>query len=109
MEKVQKPCVGTTMKINVSAELGNNNHLGDACVGIECVFYCSDEKKKSQTVTKDEMIKVDDDNYIAIVYTSLLGEGYIKMKLTVTIPDMDFPEGVRVEVVRVDTGIPVSR
>lgn len=109
METVLKPCVGTTMKINVSAELGNDLHLGDESVDFECVFYVGDEKRNSQMVKKGEMVKVDDDNYIAVVKTSIVGSGRYKMKITVTFPDSDIPGGRRVEVVRVDTGIPVSR
>ena len=44
------------------------------------------------------MTKVDNDNYIASVFTGKLGVGRLLMVISAEIPDADIPGGVRLEV-----------
>lgn len=54
------------------------------------------------------MVRVDENNYIAIIDTSLLGKGEIKSVLTAYVPDSDMPDGKRTEVISQQTGILLS-
>ena len=65
MEKVLTPSVGTKLKLNVHADVGSGLHMSD--VEFECMFYTNNASRRSLTVKKSEMAKVDDDNYIAVV------------------------------------------
>lgn len=52
---------------------------------------------KSITISKDEAIKVDDNNYIITVDSAVCGAGKYYVTLTAYIPDTDFKDGVRLE------------
>ena len=68
----------------------------------EAEFFCGPTRLKA---LKNEMIKVDSNNYIVLLDTSKLGAGKLKCKVTARIPDSDFSDGLRTEVVVLDTGI----
>ena len=70
-----------------------------------CVFYAY--KNKCLEINKREMVKVDDDNYIAKVDTSKIGAGNLKMRFEAEIPDSDMNDGFRREVELVDLNIPI--
>lgn len=101
MNNVLPPSLGTELKLNVNADLGNGLHLSD--VDFTARFYSS--FGKSITIDKKDMKKQDDDNYIAVVDTKKVGTGEYWMKLTVQIPDEDCEDGFRTEVVTVPTGV----
>lgn len=65
--------------------------------------------KRILNIPKSECIKIDKDNYVILVDTSLLGAGDIKAKVIANIPDFDFPDTVRTEVVALDLGITVLK
>ena len=65
--------------------------------------------KRILNIPKSECIKIDKDNYVILVDTSLLGAGDIKAKVIANIPDFDFPDKVRTEVVALDLGITVLK
>ena len=98
------PSLGTELKLNVNAELGNNLHLAD--VDFTATFYT--QMRRSEVFAKEDMVKVDDDNYIAVIDTTNLGTGEYMMKLTAEIPDADCEDGFRTEVVKVSTHIYVK-
>lgn len=61
-------------------------------------------------ITKEEAIRVDEDNYVICLDTKKLGLGAIRCTVTAYIPDEDFgDDGHRTEVVSVDTGITVVK
>jgi len=64
-------------------------HIGDTLTmddyDFECVFYCN--PKRSVKITKAQMKRSDDDGYIALVDTRLLGPGSLKCKVTAYVPD----------------------
>lgn len=99
------PSVGTTLKLLITADLGDNIHLED--VDFTCVFFraglCN-----GQTIEKQEMIRMDKDEYIAVVDTKIIGTGEYYMKLSVRIPDNDVEGSLRDEVVVVPTNIRVT-
>ena len=99
------PVLGTVLKINVTATLSGNLHLGD--VDFECEFYSENVGTKTLNVKKSDMSRVDADNYLAIVDTTKIGTGWYWCLLTVQIPDNDVESGFRVDMVRIPTNIPV--
>lgn len=98
--------LGTELKLNITANLGEHLHLCD--VNFTTVFYSKPETGRQVVINKDELVEIDDDNYVAIVDTDKIGTGEYWMKLFVYIPDEDCPDGYRTEVVNVPTGVKVS-
>lgn len=54
--------------------------------------------KRAIEVQKSDLIKVDDDNYIVLVNTALIGTGKIVFRIEALVPDMRFPDGDRREI-----------
>lgn len=69
--------------------------------------YCS--IKRVITIRKSEAIRIDSNNYIIKINTTETGAGDLKCKLTAYIPDGDFEDGLRTEVVGFDTGISIIK
>jgi hypothetical protein len=103
------PSVGTTLKIAVTADIGNDKHLADGDINFECMFHVDGMSSKKQTCTKEEMIYLDDDTYMAVVDSANIGVGKYYCLLTVWIPDEDAPDNIRVEKVRFPTNINVVK
>lgn len=78
---------GSEFKLNVNMEPIDNYHMGD--VDFFCTFMSGG---KSVVVTKSQMRKVDDDNYVAPLDSKELGRGYINIRYEAEIPDDDFSE-----------------
>lgn len=104
MDNILPPSVGTELKLNVTADLGNDLHLSD----VDFFARFSNPLGKSVTIEKKDMKKYDDDNYVAVVDTKIVGAGEYWMKLTVKLPDADCEDGFRTEVVTVPTGVKVK-
>ena len=99
-----QPSIGTTLKINVNFEV--QGRTMDECY-FSCHFYIEDGYHKPEEIKKGDMIRVDENNYVAIVDSKKLGVGAVKCKLCVDVPDADCPNGYRTEVVRLSTGIKI--
>lgn len=97
--------IGTELKINVHVEPIDGLHMAD--YDFACLFYV--HSGKFVEVRKNEMQRVDDDNYVALVDTSKTGPGEIVMRITARIPDSDFPDLLRTEVASCSTGITIRR
>ena len=104
MNTILPPSKGTEIKISVTAELGADIHMDD--VDFECEFYGTFVQNKV-TVRKEEMIRIDADEYVAIVDSAVVGTGQYYMRFTAYIPDTDMDDGLRTEVVTIPTGIRV--
>lgn len=90
---------GTEFKLNVNMEEIDGYSMGD--VDFVCYFYTS-----SSTVVeieKADMIEVDEDNYVAVLSSEDIGYGFITIKYEADIPDADFDDGLRHEVVIIKT------
>lgn len=94
--------LGTIYKLNVNIELPDNLTMDD--VDFSCRFYCW---KDSIEVNKDQMIRLDENNYIAVVDSNLIGRGEIINQVTVNIPDNDIEDGFREEIYTDRTGIKI--
>ena len=96
---------GTELKINVNVEPIDGFHMSG--YDFICRFYIY--ANRYVELSKDAMIKVDDDNYIACIDSAALGVGLVMMRITAYIPDTDFPDGLRTEVETVSTEIRISK
>ncbi len=97
--------VGTELKINVHVEPIDGFHMSD--YDFTCRFYIY--ANRYVELGKSEMIRVDDDNYIACIDSGKLSAGLIMLRITAQIPDSDFPDGIRTEIETVSTGVRTSR
>lgn len=97
--------IGTEFKILVNMSPIGNLNLGN--LDFKCSFYVL--PNKSLEVLKSQMIKQDNDNYIALVDSKQIGLGNLKCKVTVNIPDSDFNDLLRTEVVIIDTNINIIK
>lgn len=96
--------LGTEFKINVHVEPIDGLHMSD--YDFTCVFYIYG--KGNVSLNKSDMIRVDEDNYIACIDSGKLGVGVIMMRITAQIPDADFPNFLRTEVQTISTDIIVT-
>ena len=95
--------LGTELKINVHVDPIDGMHMSD--YDFECVFFVY--KNRPLVIKKNEMTKVDEDNYIAKVDSAKVGTGNLMMKFIADIPDSDMNDGLRKEVELVDLNIPI--
>lgn len=65
--------------------------------------------EKTISCKKDELIRIDQDNYIILIDTVALGVGTIRAKIIAEIPDSDFGDRVRTEVKIINTGISIVK
>ena len=88
---------GTDLKINIHVEPISGLTMSQ--YDFECLFYTS-SLTKSIRIKKENMIKVDNQNYIAVVDSSKTGHGRLNMKITAYIPDDNiyYRDGIRKEV-----------
>ena len=95
---------GSEFKINVNMDPIDGNSMSNTF--FKCIFSCGD---KSITLDKDDMIQVNDNNYVAPLNSSKLGIGNIKIRYEVDIPDEDFDDGYRHEIAIINTGINIIK
>ena len=95
--------IGTELKIRINVQPIDGVHLS------ECDFTCSFYVTPSKIVTfsKEELIMLDNDTYLALINSEELGVGAIKMNIKILVPDDDFPNKVRTEIDTVNTGITI--
>ena len=97
--------IGTELKINVHLDRLDGYRMSD--IDFSCDFYVYTNRKVS--INKEQMIKADDDNYVARVDSTKLGVGKIMCRVTAFIPDADFEDGLRKEVETVETNVTITR
>ena len=96
----------------LSSELKLNIHIdpiGDITMDnydFSVSLYCS--TRKIITFNKSELKRVDSDNYIVAFDTQDIGTGELKCDIIAYIPDGDFDDGIRIEVVKSNTGITIK-
>ena len=97
--------LGTELKLNVNVEPTGGFSMEDYDFSIE--IWTS--MKRVVTIPKKEAIKIDKDNYVILVDTTLLGGGDLKAKVIANIPDFDYPDTIRTEIVALDLGIKILK
>ena len=93
---------GTVFKLNVHMEPIDGFHLADVDWEAEVE---NPTFRRKHTIKKSESFKVDDDNAIIVVDSSLLGAGLYDLTLTAWIPDQHCEGGRRKERATVSTGV----
>ena len=99
------PFLGTELKLNIHIEPIGSTTMDDYEFEVE--VYCS--PKKTIVIPKADAIKIDENNYVVLVDTNIVGAGDLKCKVTASVPDADFPDMMRTEVVAIDTGINIIK
>lgn len=94
--------LGAEFKMNVSMDVIDNYHMGD--VTFSCTF-CS---KNKVTLTKSQMVEIDEDNYVAPLNSTALGEGVLSVIYEADIPDSDFSDGFRHEIAVIKTKMKIK-
>lgn len=97
--------LGTELKLNVSIAKLDEFTMDDYDFNIE--VYCS--AKRIITKTKEDAIRIDENNYVILIDSAELGAGDVKCKITAYIPDYDFPDTLRTEIVGVDAGVTIVK
>ena len=97
--------LGTELKLNVNIEPIGSVTMDEYDFEIE--VYCS--PKRTISINKEEAIRVDANNYIVLVDTEVIGAGDLKCKVKAEIPDADFDDRRRTEIVAVETGIQIVK
>lgn len=97
--------LGSEIKLNLNINTVGGYTMDDYDFVAE--VYC--KTKKSVIVEKSQAIRIDANNYLLPVDTQELGHGYIKCKVTAQIPDKDFFDGTRTEVVFIETNIEIIK
>lgn len=97
--------VGTEFKVMINIEPFDGVHMEE--MEFECAFYT--RINEPLVVRKSEMIKIDADNYIALVNTEDMNPGTLRNRMIVDIPDRDFADGYRREIVDMVTDMKVSK
>ena len=106
--------LGTEFKINVHMEPIDGFHMADENVGFECYLYVY--TNKGVLFRKGDQFVIQQDNSLddyRIVVTSdnsiKIGRGSVKLKFTSHIPDSDYPDGKRTEIVDgICTGVTIT-
>lgn len=100
-EDYQTVTLGSDAKIEFTAELPDEMKLSD--VDFTGKVINADDTSKEQQFTKADCIAVDDGkSYVVLVDSEPLGVGMLMLKLTLHIPDTDYPIGYRKQVVNIN-------
>ena len=98
--EMQTVVEGSDVKIEFTADLPDGLLLKDVDFTVKVENIIAD---KSEDYEKADCIMLDEGaTYVALVDTSDLGVGDYMLKLTVHIPDTDYPSGYRKEVVKIN-------
>lgn len=98
----EKVPLGTDKKLVVSIEPVDNISMDDYDFKVE--VYA---KGRPITITKEQSVRKDKDNYAICVDTAKVGKGTMMAKVIAYIPDADFDDMLRTEIVIIDTNIDI--
>lgn len=97
--------LGTELKLNIHIEPIDGLTMDNYDFNID--VYVS--QRKIVSTPKSECVRIDENNYVVLVDTNVIGVGDITCKVTAYVPDGDFDDGLRTEVVQIQTGITIAR
>lgn len=95
------------MAINFSYPADPTLRLDDVLFSVD--YYCHPSKK--QHFDKEDLIRTTEGSsvqYYAPVDTAMVGIGKLKMVMTVDIPDTDFPQNKRREIVACESNVVIE-
>lgn len=105
---MDKVIIGSELKLNINIEPIGGLTMDDYDFEAQLVV-CGQFDKRSKTFSKAELIKQDPSNYVIAFNTSELGFGKVTCVVIAHLPDTDFSDGIRTEIVEIDTGIEIIR
>ena len=105
-QRISTYTIGSQIKILIAASLPDNLTLFN--VDFDVVVYNDDKKDKKKEYAKNDCILTDDMDYVVLIDSDELGVGTYMVKLAVYIPDTDFPDGKRKEVIRINPNVKVT-
>ena len=105
-DDVQTVQLGSDTKIAFTADLPDGLLLKD--IGFTLKVINADTNHQAD-YTKDDCIMVGDGaDYVVLLDTEEMGVGTLMLRLTVHIPDSDYPSGTRKEVINIDPRIRIT-
>ena len=104
--QMQTFIVGSDVKILVAAELPDDLTLPDVDFTVKVYNVSLEDKQK--VYQKSDCIETEDGDYVVLVDSNDLGIGVYMVRLTVQIPDTDYPSGFRKEVVKINPHVMVK-
>jgi len=104
--EVQTVPLGSDTKIAFTADLPDGLLLKDIDFTVKVI---NADTNNHEDYTKDDCIMVGDGaDYVVLVDTEEMGIGTLMLRLTVHIPDSDYPIGTRKEVINIDPRIRIT-
>lgn len=95
---------GTEVKFNLNIEPIDNISMDDYDFLIYA--YCKGSAQRVE-VPKSDCTEVDNDNYTIPIDTSGLSLGQMFVDIHAYVPDNEFPDGFRTEIIRIETELNV--
>lgn len=95
--------VGTELKFSMRFMPIDNYTANDYDFSIDA--YCRPNTRL--TIPKSECIQENDHTFLVMVDTAAIGAGTLSFEVTAYIPDADFPDKLRTEVVRFTTNVEI--
>lgn len=104
--------LGSGLKVNIYMEPIGTIHLNDVLDTTTCTFFTN--SRDEQVIKGESLLKVDDDNFIACLDSSMFNAGKLRLRMEIDFPDKDFvdmqvTQGLRKEIKTVDTGITIAK
>ena len=104
---IERVTMGSDTKIAFTADLPDGLLLKD--IDFEVKVVNVSEKDKAKDYQKADCIMIDDGAaYVVLVDTDDFGVGRLMLRLTVHIPDTDYPIGTRKEVIKINPHIAIK-
>ena len=104
---IERVTLGSDAKIAFTADLPDELLLKD--IDFELKVVNVSKKDKAKDYQKADCIMVDDgESYVVLVDTDYFGVGRLMLRLTVHIPDTDYPSGTRKEVIKINPHMAIT-
>lgn len=98
--------IGTKIKLNIHIDEYDGLSMSD--YDFDATIY-TPRSENSIFYKKEDMIKIDDDNYCVLVDTSIIGFRRIFVKIHAYLDDFDFEDSIRDEIGVIDTMLNVVK
>lgn len=103
---IERVTLGSDAKIEFTADLPDDMKLKDIDFTVK-VINVSD-KDKEKTYTKEDCILTESgESYVVLIDTDDFGVGRLMLRLTVHIPDTDYPGGTRKDIIKINPHIAI--
>lgn len=104
---IERVTLGSDAKIAFTADLPDGLLLKD--IDFEVKVVNASQKDKAKDYQKADCIMVfDGAAYVVLVDTDYFGVGRLMLRLTVHIPDTDYPSGTRKEVIKINPHMAIT-